>query len=84
MLGSDGPEYFTLFVSARVLLIYMKTRVGMENSKVDVETPVVGFEEMAIPGWVGAGVCIGFQDIMWPEGHKHQMQEVKTEKQAVN
>lgn len=56
----------------------------MENSKVDVEKPVVGFEEMAIPGWVGAGVCIGFQDIMWPEGHKHQMQEVKTEKQAVN
>lgn len=56
----------------------------------DVEIPMIGFEEMVIPDWVGAGICIRFKDILmyrlWQRHgcrHKHLTQEM-TIKQAMN
>lgn len=57
----------------------------------NVEIPVIGFEEMVIPDWAGAGISVGFKDVImyrpWQRPgcqHKQLAQEMQTTKQAMN
>lgn len=82
--------YFTLCICQCTCVpnLHENMSWGWRIFKVNVETPTIGFEEMVIPDWVGAGICVGFEDIISPEaedgGHKRGIQEMKTRKQAVN
>lgn len=56
-----------------------------------VEMPVIGFEEMVIPDWAGAGISVSFKGVRmyrpWQRpGCRHEQlaQEMQTIKRAVN